>query len=114
MWWQIAAALGSLLIGGTGATVGALAFRRTSHQEDVEARIAAVEAEAKARTEAAEVGLKYLERSLEAQQKTITRQEGELGIMQGRLDSCQHERQLQDVRIADQAEQIAELRRAIQ
>jgi chromosome segregation ATPase len=106
VWWQVVSALGSLVVAGLAAVVGAAAFRRTSHAEDVEARVAAVEAEARARTDAAEVGLKYLERSLAAQRDEITRQEGEIGELRGQLTHCREERQAM-------AAEIAELKRSL-
>lgn len=107
MWWQAVSALGSLVVALLGGAVGVVAFRRTSHAEDVEARVAAVEADAKARTDAAEVGLKYLERSLAAQQATITRQEGEIGELRGQLASCREERQAMAAEIADLRRSLA-------
>lgn len=101
MWWQITAALGSLALAVPASVLGVLAFRRSSHQDDVEARIAAVESEAKARTDAAEVGLKYLERSLEAQQTTITQQAGEIGELRGQLKDCRGEREAMSAQIQE-------------
>lgn len=95
MWWQALSALGSLAIAVPAVVIGVLAFRRTSHAEDVGERAAA-----------AEVGLKYLERSLAAQQDTITRQEGEIGELRGQLKECRDERQQLSTRIAELEERM--------
>ena len=103
MWWQIVSAVGSIALAVPAATIGVLAFRRSSHADDVEERVRAIEADASSRVSAAEVGLKYLERSLAAQQVTITRQEGEIGELRGQLKDCRGEREAL-------ADQMAELR----
>jgi chromosome segregation ATPase len=103
VWWQVVSAIGSLALAVPAATIGVLAFRRTAHADEIEDRVRAIEAEAEHRVAAAEVGLKYLERSLAAQQETITRQSGEIGELRGQLKDCRTERE-------DLAHQIAELR----
>ena len=101
MWWQIISAVGSVALAVPAATIGVLAFRRSSHADDVEERVRAIEADASSRVSAAEVGLKYLERSLAAQQETITRQSGEIGELRGLLRDCRHEREGLAGQIAD-------------
>ncbi len=81
MWWQIAAALGSLLVTVVAAGVSFAAFRRSARAED-----------ARTSAEASKVGLDYLRESLKAQGETIVRQEGELGELRGELRSCRDER----------------------
>jgi chromosome segregation ATPase len=106
MWWQATAALGSLVIALPAVIIGVLAFRRTARSEEVEDRVQAIEAEARRRVDAAQVGLQYMERALAVQQAEITRQQGEIGELRGQLTACNGERD-------EMRAEIAELRRAV-
>lgn len=90
--WQAVAAVAALLTALAGGGIGIAGFVRSSRAED-----------AKSRADASQVGLGYLERALAAQQETITRQQGEIGVLRGQLETCREEREAL-------AGQIAELR----
>jgi predicted RNase H-like nuclease (RuvC/YqgF family) len=96
VWWQAVASIAGLASALTAFGLGVAAFVRSGRAED-----------ARERADAAGVGLKYLERSLAAQQDTITRQEGEIGELRGRLRECREERQAMAVKIRELEERMA-------
>lgn len=101
MWWQAVSALGTLVFAIPAVVIGVLAFRRSSHAEDVERRVRDIEVEAASRVRAAEVGLEYMKTSLTALQDQNLRQQGEIGELRGQLTDCRDERRVQDARIAE-------------
>jgi chromosome segregation ATPase len=88
--WQAVASVAALITAVAGGGVGIAGFVRSSRAAD-----------AKSRSDAAGVGLQYLEKALAAQQVEITRQEGEIGELRGHLESCREERQALAVEIAE-------------
>jgi hypothetical protein len=96
--WQAVASFAALITALAAAGVGVAGFVRSARAED-----------AKRGADAADVGLRYLERSLAAQQETITRQEGEIGALRGQLAQCREESHVLAAQLVGQATQIAEL-----
>lgn len=105
--WQAVAAVAALVTALAGGGVGVAGFIRSGQTREEERQRAEVEREVTRRIDATQVGLSFMEKALAAQQETITRQEGEIGKLQGQLVDCRTERQ-------QLAEQIADLRRKIQ
>lgn len=93
--WQTALAVAGLVLAAPTSVVAAATFKRTAHVADVASM-----------TAAQEVGLSYMKESLAAQQQTIVSQQGQIGRLEGKLETCETERHAL-------AEQIAELRREI-
>jgi len=92
MWWQAGTSIAALLTAVGGVVLGAAAWWRGARADD-----------ARRSADAAGVGLDYLREALAAQQKTLTHQEGEIGMLKGQLKECRDERHAM-------ADQIAELR----
>jgi predicted RNase H-like nuclease (RuvC/YqgF family) len=100
--WQAVASLAGLASALTAFGLGLAAFVRSGRAEDARERADAASSSAAA----SQVGLEYLRESLRAQQETITRQEGEIGELRGRLRECREERQAMAVQIAELQERM--------
>jgi septal ring factor EnvC (AmiA/AmiB activator) len=103
--WQAVASLAGLCSALTAFGLGLAAFVRSGRAEDARERAD----QASSSAAASQVGLDYLRGALEAQQRTIVHQEGEIGELRGQLRECRAERHNLAATIVQQEARIAEL-----
>lgn len=93
MWWQVAAALGALLLAIPGTVIGVIAFQRTARSDEAKRRAEEIDREVNRRVDAQQIGLGYMERALKSLQDQNLRQQGEIGELRGQLKDCRDERE---------------------